>query len=414
LATTAPIAWTVAFGAFGLYSPQYLAAPEEFRRTIGATSVGVVLVMSASFWSHSSFSREWVALTWGLALIFELSTRRTWRRYQGRLRVDGRLALRTLIVGTNREAGDLAEVLASSGSGFLALGFIRVVGPAVSPNSLPVVGGMDRMGDLIREHDAECLFVEGAGVGTEEMARVAKVARREGVEVRVSANLPHMLASRLSVHPIGTTIALALRPARLTRTQSILKRAFDLALASLMLLLSLPLWGMIAAVIRLSSGGPVLFRHQRVSTGMRTFTMYKFRTMVADPDVVLDVRSARLTAPFFKLRGDPRLTRFGRVIRSLSLDEIPQLWNVVRGEMSLVGPRPLPVEQVQASPELLGPRHEVPAGITGWWQINGRSELTPAEAVRLDLFYIENWSLALDLYILLKSFGAVLTRRGAY
>jgi lipopolysaccharide/colanic/teichoic acid biosynthesis glycosyltransferase len=120
------------------------------------------------------------------------------------------------------------------------------------------------------------------------------------------------------------------------------------------------------------------------------------------------------TTPFFKLESDPRLTRVGVFLRRFSLDELPQFWNVISGDMSIVGPRPLPADQVAANQDLLTPRHAVPAGVTGWWQINGRSRVTADEALRLDLFYIENWSPTLDLYILLKTFGAVVRRQGAY
>jgi lipopolysaccharide/colanic/teichoic acid biosynthesis glycosyltransferase len=137
--------------------------------------------------------------------------------------------------------------------------------------------------------------------------------------------------------------------------------------------------------------------------------MLKFRTMIVYADSPVDT-----SAPFFKLQSDPRLTRVGAALRRVSLDEMPQLWNVLRGDMSLVGPRPLPADQVAAHLEVLRPRHEVPAGLTGWWQINGRSDVTPGEAIRLDQFYIENWSLSLDLYIVLKTFGAVVSQRGAY
>jgi len=136
--------------------------------------------------------------------------------------------------------------------------------------------------------------------------------------------------------------------------------------------------------------------------------MHKFRTMRTG-DHTLDT-----TRPFFKLESDPRLTRVGVLLRRLSLDELPQLWNVLTGDMSIVGPRPLPADQVAANSDLLTPRLAVPAGVTGWWQINGRSRVAPEEALRLDLFYIENWSPTLDLYILLKTFGAVAQRQGAY
>jgi lipopolysaccharide/colanic/teichoic acid biosynthesis glycosyltransferase len=147
--------------------------------------------------------------------------------------------------------------------------------------------------------------------------------------------------------------------------------------------------------------------------GGRVFTMYKFRTMRADADEILTRLGIDHSAPFFKLVDDPRPTRVGRTLRRFSLDELPQLINVLKGDMSLVGPRPLPAEQVEANPDL-GPRHQVRAGMTGWWQINGRSRLSPEEAVRMDMFYVENWSLSFDLYILAKTVGAVVNGRGAY
>jgi lipopolysaccharide/colanic/teichoic acid biosynthesis glycosyltransferase len=142
--------------------------------------------------------------------------------------------------------------------------------------------------------------------------------------------------------------------------------------------------------------------------------MYKFRTMITDQERALEGRLIDLTQPFFKMPHDPRLTSVGRLLRSFSLDELPQLWNVIRGDMSLVGPRPLPLEQVTANHDLLQPRHEVRAGLTGWWQVSGRSEIDVEQALKMDMFYIENWSLSLDVYVLLKTAAAVIARRGAY
>jgi exopolysaccharide biosynthesis polyprenyl glycosylphosphotransferase len=227
--------------------------------------------------------------------------------------------------------------------------------------------------------------------------------------VRVSANLSQTLTSRLTLQKVGGSIALSIRPVRLSGTQMAMKRAFDLVLASVAMAVSLPFWAAIAIAIRLGSPGPVFFHQERVTKGGRSFRMHKFRTMRVDVDSPADTSAA-----FFKLESDPRLTSVGRVLRRLSLDELPQFWNVLMGDMSLVGPRPLPADQVAANLELLSARHEVPAGVTGWWQVNGRSGVTPEEAVHLDQFYIENWSLSLDLYILLKTFGAVLGQKGAH
>jgi exopolysaccharide biosynthesis polyprenyl glycosylphosphotransferase len=252
--------------------------------------------------------------------------------------------------------------------------------------------------------------VASSAVDEEQTALVAQAGRLESKEVRVSVTLPEVLTSRLSFQKVGPAIALSLRPIRLSASQAVVKRAFDLVAASALLVVTLPLWAVVAVAIRLTSPGPVFFHQERVTKGDQIFRMHKFRTMrPADGTIHLDT-----TVPFFKMESDPRLTGIGKVIRRLSIDELPQLWNVIVGEMSIVGPRPLPADQVAANQELLSPRHEVPAGLTGWWQVNGRSGVTVEEALRLDLFYIENWSLSLDLYILLKTFGAVALGRGAY
>jgi exopolysaccharide biosynthesis polyprenyl glycosylphosphotransferase len=405
-----PLLWVAVFQAFSLYSPHHLSAPEEFRRVIGATSVGIVLLVMVSYWSNSSFSRGWVGLTWLLTILLELATRQAWHWHMYRLRRQGILAYRTLVVGTTSEADRLCEILSQEGSGFHPLGYVQPHGQLIDANHLPVLGELGRLRELIRDHEVDCLFVASTAVGVQETALVAQAGRLEGTEIRVSANLPQVLTSRLSFQKVGPAIALSLRPPRLSATQAVVKRAFDLVAASSVLLLSLPVWTVVAAAIRLTSRGPIFFHQERVTKGGRIFQMHKFRTMrPADGTIQLDT-----TVPFFKMESDPRLTGVGKFIRRLSIDELPQLWNVIRGDMSVVGPRPLPANQVAANHELLSPRHEVPTGLTGWWQINGRSGVTAAEALRLDLFYIENWSLSLDLFILMKTFGAVIRGRGAY
>jgi exopolysaccharide biosynthesis polyprenyl glycosylphosphotransferase len=405
----APLLWIAAFRAFNLYAPQHLSPSDEFRGIIGATSLGIVLVVTAGYWSKSSFPRAWLGLSWSLAVLLELATRRWWEAYRLRLKRDGRLAFRTLIVGTTGEAIRLAETLKDPTSGFIPLGYVGGVDPSVPGNGLPVVGGIPELRKLVHEHDVDCFFIASTSVSAEDLLGVTQVARQERTEVRVSANLSQTLTSRLTLQRVGGAIALSIRPVRLTRTQVRMKRAFDVVTASAALLVGLPLWVAIAIAVRLSSPGPVLFRQERVTEGGRIFRMLKFRTMKVDVDSPADT-----SAPFFKLQSDPRLTPVGKTLRRLSLDELPQFWNILKGEMSLVGPRPLPADQVAANLELLSPRHEVPAGVTGWWQINGRSGVTPEEAIHLDQFYIENWSLSLDLYILLKTFGAVVSQKGAH
>lgn len=410
--TLSVVLWVIVFKSFGLHSPERLSPPEEFRRVFNAASVGLMLMVMTTFWSHSGFSRMWVAMTYVLSVLFELAARQLWRKYLYRLRVSGALAFRTVIVGTNDEAGHLARSLAAKGSGFLPLGYVAPSDPLAFPHGLPVLGHLNDLRGIIQTYSADCIFVASTSVDPSHMLAVSQVARQEKVSVRVWANLPEVLASRISVQPIGTTMAIALKPVHLTRTQTIIKRAFDVVAATILLILTLPLSIATAIAIRLDSPGSVFFCQRRVTKGGHVFLMYKFRTMFDGAEPPPD--DADTSVPFFKPQDDPRATRVGRFLRRSSLDELPQLWHVIRGQLSLVGPRPLPADQVAANLDLLGPRHEVHAGVTGWWQINGRSTLTAREALHLDLFYIENWSLALDLYILMKTLGVIIARRGAY
>jgi exopolysaccharide biosynthesis polyprenyl glycosylphosphotransferase len=410
----ASLEWIAVFHAFGLYRVEHLSAWEEFRGIISATTVGVGVIMVSTFWWEASISRPLLAWTWLFAICFELLTRRLFRWRIRQLKRDGTLALRTLLVGANEEAARLTRVLQPSVRGFAPIGSVATSEATDSNGALPWMGRLDELADIIRREAVECVFVVSSAVSPEDLVGISRACRQAEVEMRVSANLPDILTSRLSIQPIDEVMALCLKPVRFTGTQAALKRCFDLFIAAPALIVLLPLMAVIGVAIRSTSSGPVIFRQLRMTKNGRVFTMLKFRTMVADADHARHPKVVDLTEPFFKMRDDPRLTRIGYVLRKFSLDELPQLWNVVRGDMSLVGPRPLRIEQIEADPELLEPRHEVKAGMTGWWQINGRSDVELEDAVRLDLFYIDNWSLSLDLYILLKTFGVILLGKGAY
>jgi exopolysaccharide biosynthesis polyprenyl glycosylphosphotransferase len=411
----ASILWVALFGFCGLYSLQQLSPADEFRRILGATGLGTVLLIVGSFWGQVGYSRPWLALTCLIALIAELASHRLWRAHLGQLKASGELAFRTLILGTDADARSLAESLASNRfSGYQPVGHVRV-GESRTDGPLPVLGDLSELDALVEANGIECLFVAATVADAATMSAVDQLGRqRDGLEVRVSAKVPYMLTSRLALQQIGSAIALSVKPARLTGTQAALKRTFDLTVALFACVLTLPIFGVVALAVRLSSPGPVLFRQARATKGGRAFTMLKFRTMRADGDRVLAELGIDPAQPFFKLADDPRITRVGRVLRATSLDELPQLLNIIRGDMSLVGPRPLPMDQVESNLDVLRPRTEVKAGLTGWWQINGRSDVSLDEALRMDLFYIENWSLSLDLYILAKTAGAVLAKGGAY
>ena len=407
-----PLGWVLAFLVFGLYAPKHLSAVEEFRRIIGASSFGMVALVMAGFWSATYLPRTAVGLLWGFVLLFELMTRRIWRLEIARRRANGSLALKTLVIGTNDEARQISNQLSLEGSGYRPVGFVAASSTNVNPSNLDVVSGIHRLGDQIKAIGAECVFIASTALHPDEMLKVMQVARQLNVDVRISAQLPEILSSRVAIQNVGDALTLAVKPVQLSGAQNLLKRAFDLVLSGVGLLLSLPLWIAIAATIKATSRGPVFFTQERVTKNGRRFKMIKFRTMF--DDINLDDLGIDPSSPFFKLENDPRITPIGRLLRKTSLDELPQLLNVISGDMSLVGPRPLPSDQVNANIDLLSGRLEVPAGMTGWWQIRGRSDVAPEAAVKLDVFYIENWSLTLDLYILLKTVGVVLTRAGAF
>ncbi len=409
-------AWVVVSGAWGIHHLHRLDPVEELRRILGGVSLCLVFVWSVSFWSHASFSRGWIGLSWILAVGLLLLERRAWRAWLDRRRRAGELRLRTLVVGTNPEGERLAAALGRS-LAFEPVGFVWTGVGDPRLDGLPRAGDLERVAETARTFRADCLFVAASAISEEQMFGLIHLARREGLELRVAANLPSVHAARVLLQPVdrvGGAMSLALQPVRLTGPQAALKRAMDVVLSALTLVLLSPLFLVIALAVRLDSPGPALYRQVRATKDGRPFRMLKFRTMRTDAEE--DVRREGLdpSRPFFKLEGeDARITRVGRWLRRTSLDELPQLWNVLKGEMSLVGPRPLPIEQVRANPELLAARHEVRAGLTGWWQVQGRSDLELEEALRMDAFYIENWSVWLDLHILVRTAGAVLRGRGA-
>jgi len=416
------------FSILDTYAVYRMTPAEEFRRLVVGIGVGIALVVMVSFWADSAISRAWLGWAWGLSLLLILGSRRLWHLRAGRLRSDGRLAFRTLIVGTNIEAVHLAKVMSSQRFGFDVIGMVatydgprkigdvEVLGDVEVVGGVPVVGEIGRIRELIRETNADCVFVAASATRTNEMRVLTRSARLEGAQVRVTANLPETLSTRLTAQPVGGVMSLALEPIRLSRLQRAAKRGLDLLGASFALLVTLPLFVVVAVVVKVTSRGPVFYRQERIGHHGERFAMLKFRTMVLDAEKMLRELRARneSSGPLFKIKDDPRLTPFGRWLRRWSIDEAPQLLNVLVGRMSLVGPRPSLPTEVALYEDWHFDRLEVRPGMTGLWQVSGRSTLSFDDYVRLDLFYIENWSLVYDLYILAKTIPAVLSGRGSY
>jgi exopolysaccharide biosynthesis polyprenyl glycosylphosphotransferase len=342
-----------------------------------------------------------------------------------RWRIDGTLAYRTLIVGANEEAMHALEAFRSPTLGFRPIGIVgkgSSIGQEVNGSdeeliqiSAEAVGDVDSLRRVIRELGVDCVFVASTAVTPEDMAQITKASRLEGIEARLSVNLPHILPTRLTLQPLDHLTVISLKSAHLSGGQAAAKRAVDIlgALVGL-LIMSIPLVA-VALAIKTTSDGPILFRQVRVGKKGRPFTLLKFRTMITGAEgMLIDLRDRNeADGPLFKIREDPRVTSVGRWLRRWSLDEWPQLVNVLRGDMSLVGPRPPLPDEVGLYEDWQHGRLEVAPGITGLWQVEGRIELPFQEAVRRDIFYIENWSLSYDLFILAKTIPAILSRRGA-
>jgi exopolysaccharide biosynthesis polyprenyl glycosylphosphotransferase len=260
------------------------------------------------------------------------------------------------------------------------------------------------------------LVVADAGLDDAQLLEIVEAAHRRGVKVRVAPRTTELLVERGEYVPGQGVPLFELRPPMFAGAQWATKRTFDLVVGLLILVVGLPVWLVIAVLIRLTSKGQVLYADQRIGLGERTFRMQKFRTMyfgAAGEQSALEAAN-EASGALFKIRDDPRITRVGRWLRRFSADEIPNVLNVLRGEMSLVGPRPLPLRDYERLEPWHLRRYNVLPGMTGLWQIAGRSDLSFDDLVRLDFYYIEHWSIWLDISILLKTPFAVFARKGAY
>ena len=268
---------------------------------------------------------------------------------------------------------------------------------------------------LTRDPLDEIIVADG-GRSESELLEIVVLAHRRGVRVRVAPRTTELLVARGHYIPGQAIPLFELRPPILAGSDWVLKRFFDIVVSALILAFAAPLWLLIALLIKLSSRGPVLYADERVGLGERPFRMFKLRTMIADASLgQAKLESANeASGALFKIRADPRVTPLGRLLRRFSIDEVPNMINVLCGQMSLVGPRPLPLRDHARLEPWHRRRSAVLPGMTGLWQIAGRSDLSFDDLVRLDFYYLENWSLWLDITILIKTLPAVFSRRGAY
>jgi exopolysaccharide biosynthesis polyprenyl glycosylphosphotransferase len=352
-----------------------------------------------------------VAVTW-----FLLSASRglygAWLR---KLRVQGRFCRHVVVVGTGDEGHELFKLVEQHPE--LGIRVSGVVGPRHSlaqwDGEVEWLGEVTDADIAVQAAGANGVIIAVSDINADELNQLTRGLLRDGVHVQLSSGLRGIAGRRLRSVPLAHEPLFYLEPVSLSLWQLRVKRALDLVIASIILLVSLPVLAVAAIAVKLGDGGSVLFRQTRVGQDGAPFSLMKLRTMVPDAEerlVDLTFANEREGGPLFKLTQDPRRTRVGRFLERTSLDELPQLINVLRGDMSLVGPRPaLPHEVAQFDEELLG-RQRVLPGITGLWQVEGRENPMFDVYRRLDLFYVENWSVGFDLAILMATFQSVLTR----
>jgi exopolysaccharide biosynthesis polyprenyl glycosylphosphotransferase len=325
------------------------------------------------------------------------------------------LRRRAVLMGEARDIERLRSVLDVQRGG-IEYAIAGYVGPGDVEGPLKRLGGAAELDDVLCDFDVDELIVSDSDVTERQLLDIVAVAHRRGVRVNVAPTTTEILERRAQYIPGQAVPLFELRPPVFVGVDWLVKRAFDVVVSVALLVIALPLWLLIALAIRLDSSGPALYRSRRVGLGETGFDMVKFRTMRSGAAALqAELEGANeADGPLFKIRDDPRVTRVGRLLRTYSLDEIPNLLNVLRGEMSLVGPRPLPLRDYELLEDWHRKRYLVLPGMTGLWQISGRSDLGFDELVRLDFYYLDHWSIWLDVQIMLKTIPSVLARRGAY
>lgn len=416
--------WLLALWNDGMYDLERLTwGMGELSKVARAIGLGVVVFILATYALKTpGLSRGWTLLSFAFAVAFVTAGRLGVRGWLAAARRKGRMHRRTLVLGTNAEAlSILHTLLRDTSQGMTPIGCLTStksdeLGLDYCDGVVPVLGHAREVKQVVVEDEVDTVIIAGSAFDHEVISRIIAELRGLDVSIHVSSGLFDILTSRVLVRdiagvPLITVRGVSLSPARL-RT----KRVFDIIVSLLVVIVGMPLWLAIAIAIKLESPGPVFYKQARVGLNGAAFGMYKFRSMVNDAEARLSqlVEDNEATGPLFKMKDDPRVTRVGKWMRKFSIDEFPQLLNVLRGEMSLVGPRPPLIHETQQYTESHWRRLGVPPGMTGLWQVSGRSSLTFDEMVRLDLYYIENWSVGFDMSLIMRTIPAVVLARGAY
>lgn len=402
---------------------EFGAGVTEYRRVVQATlrtfgSMAIILLVFQVDVSRGFFA---AALPLGIVLI--VGERWLWRRWLGRQRSAGKSLSNVVVLGNPQDVEYVIGQLRDN----LSAGY-KVAGAALTtlqPDmallapwyGVPVLSTAADIADVVAQTGAEAVVVAGAlPGGPKAIQELGWRLEDMATELVLSSSLTNVAGPRVHFRPMEGLPLMHVELPQYSGGKHVFKRVMDVALAATAMAVLLPVFLVLALIVRLDSPGPILFHQERVGRNGEKFKMLKFRSMVVDAEAKLDsLQSSNEGAGFlFKMANDPRITRCGRWMRRFSFDELPQLWNVVQGQMSLVGPRPPLVREVAEYQQPVHRRLLIKPGITGLWQVSGRSDLDWDEAVRLDLYYVENWSLTVDIVILWRTFKAVVAPTGAY
>ncbi|MGY1779792.1 sugar transferase [Geodermatophilus sp. SYSU D01036] len=417
-----PVVWVTAMLVARSYEQRFLwVGAEEFRRVFAAAVMLLAGVGTVSWAFDLDVARGYVVAALPLATLLTLAARYAHRQWLHRRRAEGRYLQTTLLVGHRGGVAALDEqVDREAYHGLRVIGCCLPTGAdsaADAFNGLPVLGGLDEVADVVRRYEVDtvavlpCPELDGPA-----LRRLGWELEDTEAELLLAPAVTEIVGPRVRIRPVSGLPLLHMERPELRGVRRLTKEAFDRTAALLGVLLLAPLLLSVALAVKVTSRGPVFFRQERVGRDGRTFRMLKFRSMVIGADRMVDALEAGSdgNGVLFKKKDDPRVTRVGRVIRRYSIDELPQLFNVLTGEMSLVGPRPPLAREVERYGVDMHRRFLVKPGLTGLWQVSGRSDLSWDDSVRIDVRYVENWSLVFDFMILWKTVGAVLRGRGAY
>ncbi|MDM7855462.1 sugar transferase [Cellulomonas alba] len=418
------VAWLVALAVVRSRDRRVVGAgPGEYQRVFTATWRLFALVAIAAYMLKMQIGRGYLAIAAPLGLALLLTGRAAWRRWLRRMRDQGEFRSGIVVIGHRAKAARLIEELNHAPhSGYTVVG-VCVPEGEVAPNErihgVPVLGSMNDAAHAAVDVGAAAVAVSGSDAVTSEAVRqLGWDLEGTGIDLALTLALLDVAGPRVMLSPVNDLPLMYVDEPRFSGGRYVLKSAFDWVTALAITVVISPLLITIAVLVKATSPGPVFYRQERVGKDGRHFGMVKFRSMRRDAhsmlEAVLAAEGADSLGLFYKPKNDPRVTKVGRVLRRYSLDELPQLLNVLNGTMSLVGPRPQIDAEVALYDRRASRRLLVKPGLTGLWQVSGRSDLPPDEAIRLDVRYVENWTLFGDLLIMARTVKAMFAAEGAY